>query len=129
MDSRLKVAVAGQHRRHHQVVPGDGLFQVRLQRPGVADAGGAAVADGLEAQAVQIAGEAGLVQVLGDDAGPRRKRRFDGRADGHAALGRFLCHQPRRQHQAGIGRVGAACDGGNHNVAVGQFHHRLREFS
>ena len=45
MDAALEVAVARQHRAHRQVVSGHGRADLRDQRAGVADTGGAAVAD------------------------------------------------------------------------------------
>ena len=129
MNAGFKVAVAGQHGRHDQIVLGDGLFQMRLQRAGVADTGGAAVADGLKAQPVQIGRQAGLVQILGDDARTGRQRSFDRRADGHAPLDGLFRQQSRRQHDAGVGRIGAARNGGNHHVAVTEFHHSFRKLA
>ena len=43
VDARLEVAVAGQYRCRDRVVGDDGLFQLGVQRAGIADAGGAAV--------------------------------------------------------------------------------------
>ena len=39
-----------------------------MERTGVADAGGAAVADGIEAELVEILLQTGFVQVIGHDA-------------------------------------------------------------
>ena len=41
----------------------------------------------------------------------------------------FLATRPGGQHDAGIGRVGAACDGGDHDVAVPQVHDGARELA
>ena len=47
------------------------------QRPGIADAGGAAVADEVEAELVEVALEVGLLEVVGDDPGARGERGLD----------------------------------------------------
>ena len=53
MDAALEVAVARQHRRDHQVVVLDRLRDRCVERPAVADAGRAAVADEVEARAAR----------------------------------------------------------------------------
>ena len=60
MDARFKVAVAGEDGGGRDVIVPDRLFQFRIQRSGVADAGGAAVADGFKAQGVQ-----GFLELVG----------------------------------------------------------------
>ncbi|MNO91052.1 hypothetical protein D3C76_825910 [compost metagenome] len=66
MDPALEVAVARQHRGHGQVGLLDGLFDGLRQRPGVADAGGAAVADQGKTQFIEVTGQAGRLVVVGD---------------------------------------------------------------
>ena len=63
----LEVAVAGQHGHGDELVVLDRVGDRLLQRAGVADAGGAAVADELEAERVEVLGQAGAVEILGDD--------------------------------------------------------------
>ena len=68
-DAAFEVAIAGEDGDGDERVVFDGFGDVGGQRAGVADTGGAAVADGVEAELVEILGEAGLVVVVGDDAG------------------------------------------------------------
>ena len=70
MDAGLEIAVAGEHAGGDEIVFHDGFLDRPGQRTGVADAGRAAVADEIEAQRVEIALQAGLVEVIGDDARP-----------------------------------------------------------
>src|SRR6266540_1364684 len=53
VDAPLEVAVAGQHADHGEVMLVDGRGDLLRQRAGVADAGGAAVPDQVEAELVQ----------------------------------------------------------------------------
>ena len=74
VDPALEVAVARQHRgtaRSCVVDRGDDRLG---QRAGVADAGGAAVADEVEAELLQVRGQAGLLVVVGDDLRARGQR-------------------------------------------------------
>ena len=59
VDAALKVAIAAQHRRGHQIALRHRLGHRFGQRAAVADARGAAVADGVEAQLIQRLGQAG----------------------------------------------------------------------
>ena len=52
-----------------------------MKRPGVADAGGAAVADDVEAELIEICLQPGLLQIIGDDARARRERSLHRRID------------------------------------------------
>ena len=54
VDAAFEIAVARQHRAHGQIVVGHRRAHLGDQRPGVADAGGAAVADQVEAELVQV---------------------------------------------------------------------------
>ena len=54
MHAAFEVTVAGEHRDRDQLVRLDGIGDRIFQRAGIADAGGAAIADGLEAQRVQV---------------------------------------------------------------------------
>src|SRR5690606_39297359 len=66
VDAAFEVAVTGQHRGDREVVVVDRLGDLLRQRTGVANAGGAAVADEVEAQLVQVRGQAGTLVVVGD---------------------------------------------------------------
>src|SRR5262249_39085855 len=62
--------------------------------------------------------EAGLGEVVGDDARARRERGLDPRAHGEAALDRLLGEEPGAEHDARVRGVGARGDGGDDDVAV-----------
>ena len=94
MDARLEVAVAGEDGADDEVALGDRLGDLVRQRPRVADARRAAVADGVEAELVEVAVEPGLLVVLGDDLRAGRERRLHPRLPLEAALDGVLREQP-----------------------------------
>ena len=67
MHAGFEVAVPGEHGGGDDVLAFDDIFNARIKRAGVADAGGAAVADGLKAELVEFDLEAGLGEVIGHD--------------------------------------------------------------
>ena len=73
MDARLEVAVARQHGGADEVVADDRLVDLRRQVAGVADAGRAAVGGDAEAELLEVGQQAGLRQVVGDDARARAR--------------------------------------------------------
>ena len=77
VDPALEVAVAREHRADDQVLLVDRRRDLLRQRAGVPDAGGAAVADEVELELVQVLVEPGLLQVLGDHGRARRERGLD----------------------------------------------------
>jgi hypothetical protein len=77
----LEVAVAGQNRAGDQVVVVDGLGNRRVERAGVADAGGAAIAGQVEAERIEILLDIGLFQIVGHHLRARRQRGFHPRLD------------------------------------------------
>src|SRR5471032_2856739 len=118
VDARLEVAVARQHGRGDDVVRSDGRVQFRGQVAGVADAGGAAVGGHAEAQLLQVAQQAGGLQVLGDDARAGRQRGLDVWRDFQARLDGLLGQQAGGQQHARVRGVGAGGDRGDQHVAV-----------
>ena len=74
VDAAFEVAVAGQHRGGDQIVLVDRFGNLRRQRAGIADAGGAAEADEVEAELVEILLQAGLLEIFGDDLRAGRER-------------------------------------------------------
>ena len=81
MDARFEVAIAGKDGGGDEIEFVDRFFDPRVERTGVADAGGAAVADDVEAELVEIGLQPGFVQVIGDDARAGRERSLDRRID------------------------------------------------
>ena len=120
VDAGLEVAVAREHGGADQVVLRDRLVELGRQVAGVADAGGAAVGRDGKAELLEVGQQAGLLQVLGDDARAGRERGLDVRLHGQAGLDRLLRQQAGGQQHAGVGGVGARGDGGDQHVAVAE---------
>ena len=119
--ARLEIAVAGEHAGGDEIVLRDRFLERGMQRAGVADAGRAAVADGLEAELVEVGLEAGLVEIIGDDARAGRERGLHGGIDRQAVLHGFLREQTGGEHHARVAGVRAARDGGDQHAAVADF--------
>ena len=81
MHARFEIAVAGKDRGRDEIVFVDRLLDLRMERPGVADAGRATVTDDVEAELIEIRLQSGLVRVIGDDARARRERSLHRRID------------------------------------------------
>src|SRR5690606_30389659 len=76
MHAAFEVAVAGEYSADRQVVRIDGVGDRLFERARVADAGGAAIADEVEAQRVERLGQAGGVVIVRDHLAARRQRRL-----------------------------------------------------
>ena len=98
--------------------PVTAALDLRDQRAGVSDAGGAAVTDQVEAELLEVRGEPGPVVVVGDDAGPGRERGLHPGLAGQAPLHGVLGQQRRADHHRRIGGVGARRDRGDDHVPV-----------
>ena len=90
------------------------------QRPRIADTGGAAVADEIEAERVEVLREPRLREIIGHHLRARRERGLDPGLHPQAALDRVLGEQPRGDHHRRVRRIGAGGDGGDHHVAVAE---------
>ncbi len=121
VDPAFEVAVAREHRGDGEVVGLDGLGDLGVQRTGVADAGGAAVADDVEAELLQVRGQARLVVVVGDNLGPGSDGGLDPRLRGQALVDGVAGQQCGGQHHGRVGRVGAGGDRGDRDRTVVQF--------
>ena len=120
VDAALEVAVAREHRADGEVALVDRGGDLVGQRAGVPDARGAAVADEVELQRLEVLGQPGAVQVLGDDLGAGGERGLDPRLDVQAPLDRVAGENARPDHHRRVRGVRAAGDGGDHDVAVVQ---------
>src|SRR5215204_2697167 len=89
-----------------------------MQRPRVADASRATIADEIESELVEICLESGLFQVIGNNARPGCERRFHARIDTQTALDCFFRQQSSRDHHARVARVCAARYSGNEHTTV-----------
>ena len=120
MHAAFEVAVAGQHRGDGQVMFLNGLLDWVRQRAGVADAGGAAVADQVETQLVEVFGQPGGGEVFGHHLGAGGQRALDPRLALEAFLHGLLGQQAGGHHHAGVGGIGAGGDRRDHHGAVAQ---------
>ncbi len=119
-DAAFEVAVARQHSGGDDAVIVDRLRDVFRQRAGVADAGGAAETDQVEADLVEIGLQAGIGEILRHHLAARCQRGLHPRL-GLQALGRGLARQEAGADQhAGIRCVGAGGDRGDHDVAMAE---------
>ena len=134
MHAAFKVPVAGEHRRGHKLVFSDRLGHFFRQRPAVADAGGASVADQVEVNLLQLLKQPGGLQILGHHFRTRREAGLHVGGNLQPALQRLLRHQPRGEHHRRIGCVGAGSDGRDNHGTVAEFRacavrpHRGRAF-
>ena len=120
MDTGFKISVSGEHAGGNQIVLEECFFDGGRQGARVADAGGTTVAHEVKAQLIEVRLQTGGVEVIGNDAGTRRKRGFDGGIDGEAALDRLFGEKTCGQHDRGVGGVGAGGDGGDHHRSVSE---------
>ena len=88
------------------------------KRAGVADAGGAAVADEVEAERGEGLGESGALEVVGDDPRSRCQRGLHPGFRSQSPLDGPLGEKAGADHHLGVRGVGAARDGGDDDVAV-----------
>ena len=121
MHPPFKVAVAGEHRGHHEVAFGNGRRNSLRQGPRIADAGGAAVAHQIESQRIERGLQARLAQILGHHLGAGRKGGLHPRFDLQATLQGLFRHQARPQHDRRVGGVGTGGDGGDDHRAMTDF--------
>ena len=119
MDAGFEVAVSREDAGGDEIIGGDGVFDGGVEWSTIADAGGATVADGLEAELIEIGLEARFGEVIGDDAGAWSEGSFDHGADGEASFHGFFGEEPGGEHHAGIGGISAAGDGGDEDGSVG----------
>ena len=129
MHARFEVAIAGQNAGGDQIVLADDLFDARIQRARVADAGRAAVTDEVEAQLVEILLQTGASRDIRSRLASRAPARSSPTATREPAFDRLLCQQAGGQHDAGIGGVGAGGDRGDQDVAVAQIDFSRAEYS
>ena len=118
VDPAFEVAVAGQHRCDGEVVLVDGCRYLGLERPRVADACRASEADQLEAQRVERFLQSGSLEVVDGDPRSRGKGRLHPWFRTQTAFDRLLREQPGGDHHLRVRSVGAARDGGDHDVTM-----------
>ena len=121
VDAALEIAVAGEHGGGHQVAIVDRLGILRRQRPGIADAGGAAEADQVEAELVEILLQAGLARdIPPTTCEPGTSEVFTQGLAARPLAAALRAKQAGADHHVRIGRVGAGGDRRDHHVAVAE---------
>ena len=98
VNASFKVTVTAQHGRGHQVVFRDGVADALQNGTAVSDAGGAAVADGVESQGLQVRRQAGGLQVPCNDSRTRRQAGLDVCRHPKPMLHRLLRQQAGADH-------------------------------
>ena len=101
-DAALEIAVARKDRRSDQVIVVDRLADRLGQRPRIADAGGAAIADQVEAKRIQVFAKATGIQIIGHHLAARRKAGLDPRL-GRRGRAPAPCGRPGRRRPAPTG--------------------------
>ena len=91
-----------------------------LQWPGVPDAGRAAKPDKVETDLVEVSLQPGLFEIGGNDLRARRERCLDPRAWSSTPFARIARQQSGGDQHARVRRVGAAGNGGDHDIAVAE---------
>ena len=61
MHARFEIAIAGKHGGRDEIVIVDRLLDLRMERPGIADAGRATVTDEIESELIEICLQSGLL--------------------------------------------------------------------
>ena len=90
IDAAFEVAIAGKHRGRDEIVLVDRLGNLLRQRARIADAGGAAEADQVEAELIEIFLQPRLLVIFLDHLRAGRQRGLDPRLDGESLLHRLL---------------------------------------
>ena len=119
-DAAFEIAVAGNDRRADEIVLVDRFGNLIRQRPRIADAGGAAEADEVEAELVERFLQAGFGEIFRDDLRARRQRGLHPRLLPEAFFDGVAGEQPRADQHARIRGVGAGGDGGDDDVAMSE---------
>ena len=120
VDASLEVAIAREHGGHLEVVALDRAGDLVGQRPGVADARGAAEADQVEADLVERRHQPGPLEVADHDPRARCQAGLDPRLRPQPELERLPGDQAGRDHQRRVGGVGARRDRRDHDRAVAE---------
>src|SRR5206468_6544549 len=89
--ARFEISISRKDRSSNQIVLVNGLLDIWMQRPGVADAGRTTVPDEIDTELIEIFLQPSFLQVIRNDARARRQRRFHTRIDMQSALSRILC--------------------------------------
>lgn len=118
VNAGFEIAVAGEDGGADKITLVNGFLDGGVEWSGVADAGGTAVADGLEPELIEFLLKVGGFKVIGDDPRTRSEGGLNVRGDSEAAFVGFFGHQTGGEHDRGVAGVGATGDGRNEDGAV-----------
>ena len=118
MNAPLEVAVARNDRRGDEVPAADGFRHLARQRAAVADAGGAAVADHVEAQFGERFEQVRLLEIFRDHARAGRQAGLDVWLDRQPFFDGLPGDQSRGDHHGWVAGIGAGGDGSDDYHAV-----------
>ena len=119
-DAAFEVAVTRQHGGADDAVVVDRFRNLFRQRAGIADAGGAAEADQVEADLVEIELQAGVGKIFRDHLAARRQRGLDPGLGLQALGGGVAGEQACADQHARVRGVGAGGDRRDHDVAMAE---------
>ena len=106
IDAALEVAIAREHRGDDEIVPSRPPVAIGSgSGPRVADARRAAVADGVEAERVEICLQARLVEIIGDDREPGASDVFTHGLRVSPCATAFRASRPARDHHRRVADV------------------------
>ena len=89
------------------------LFDFRMQRAAVADAGGASETCHMKTEGIEVRRQTGAIQILYHCPGTWCQRCFDKGRNAKAFVNGVLCHQTGAYHDKRIRSVSTGCDGSN----------------
>ena len=118
MDPGLEVPVTRKHGHGHESLGLDRFGDRVGQGPAVPDAGGAAIADGLETKLVEVRRKACRIQIVRHHPRARCQAGLDPRLRCQPFFDRLLGQEPRADHDRRVRGVGATRDRGDHDRAV-----------
>src|SRR5260370_16440213 len=102
MHPRFEVAVPRQYRGRNQIEFVDCFLDLRMQWSGVANAGGATVANEIKSELIEIFLQSGFVEIIGNNARTGRERSFHRGIDAQTPFDRFFRKQTPRDHHARV---------------------------
>ena len=118
VNAAFEVTVARKYTRCNDIAFLNSGFDLRFQRPGIANAGRAAVTNGVETQRIEVIDEVRFREVVGDDFGPGCQARLHPWFGLQAFFASVTRQQPGCNHYGRVGRICATGDGCNHDSAV-----------
>ena len=125
--ARFEISISRKDRSSNQIVLVNGLLDVWMQRPGVADAGRTTVPNKIESELIEIFLQSGFVEIVRNYTRAGRERCFHCRIDAQTALNRFFRQQTGCDHHTRIARICATRDRRDQDATVPDVSSSLRK--